>query len=212
MITRVSSAAALAVASVFLLAGCAFAAGGPTTVSSDDIADLAEEALEDDNEDTSWKVDCDDDDEEVEVALEEDESIDCLATDKDTDLEYDAEVTITDVDGDEYEIEVELDDEANNAEDEDSDEDADDEDNDSNGDAYYVSAEDLAALVVEALAPELGYEPTDMVCDTEQTEIYEGNYDFCSFTDADGNYALVDVTIDSFDEESGEYTITAEVF
>lgn len=210
MITRVSSAAALAVASVFILAGCSFSVGGPTTVSSDDIADLAEEALEDEFDDSSWKVNCDDDDEEVEVKLEEDESIDCLATDKDTDLEYDAEVTITDVTGDRYEIEVELADEANNADE--VEDNADDEDNDSNGDTYYVSAEDLADLAVTALGPEIGFEPTDMQCETEETEIYVGNYDYCYFTDpSDGTEYTVDVTIDSFDEETGAYTIWAQI-
>lgn len=211
MITRASSATALAVASVFLLAGCSFSLGGPTTVSSDDIADLAEEALEDEYDDTSWKVNCDDDDDEVEVKLEEDESIDCLATDKDTDLEYDAEVTITKVDGAEYEIEVELADEANNAED--VEEDVDDEENsNSNGDTYYVSGEDLAALAVEALTPVIGFEPTDMECLTDETEIYVGNYDYCYFSDpSDGTIYTVDVTIDTFDEETGEYTIWAEI-
>ena len=208
MITRVSSAAALAVASVFILAGCSFSVGGPTTVSSDDIADLAEEALEDEFDDTSWKVNCDDDDEEVEVDLEEDETIDCLATDKDTDLEYDAEVTITKVDGEDYEIEVELADEANNAEEEDTD---DEENNNASGDTYYVSGVDLAALAVEALSTELGYEPTDMECLSDELEIYEGNYDYCYFTGEDGEFYTVDVTIDSFDEESGEYTIWAEI-
>lgn len=214
MKTRAGSAATLAIASIFLLAGCSFVAGGPTTVSSDDIADLAEEALEDEYDDSSWKVDCDDDDEEVEVKLEEDESIDCLATDKDTDLEYDAEVTITDVDGDKYEIEVELDDEANNADEieDESDDEGDDDNSNSDGDAYYVSGEDLAALAVEALTPVLGYAPTDMECDADQTEIYVGNWDFCSFTDSEGTMQLVDVTIETFDEESGQYTITAEVF
>ena len=208
--TRVSSAAALAVASVFLLAGCSFSLGAPTTVSSDDIADLAEEALEDENDDTSWKVDCDDDGDEVEVKLEEDESIDCLATDKDTDLEYDAEVTITDVDGDKYEIEVELADEANNADDDEENTDDEDTDND-NGDAFFVSGEDLAALAVEALSGPLGYEPTDMECLTDETEIEVGNYDYCYFTGEDGESYTVDVTIDTFDKETGEYTIYAEV-
>ena len=213
MKTRTSSAAALAVASIFLLAGCSFSLGGATTVSSGDIADVAEDALEDEFDDSSWKVDCDDDGDEVEVKLEEDESIDCLATDKATDLEYDAEVTITDVDGDKYEVEVDVDDEANNAEDEDedSDEDADDEDSDSDGDTYYVSAEDLAALTVEALSDSLGYEPTDMECYTEQTEIYVDNWDYCYFTGDDGVVYTVDVTIDTFDEETGEYSIVAEV-
>jgi len=207
--TRMSSAAALAVASIFLLAGCSFSAGAPTSVSSDDIADLAEEALEDENDDTSWKVDCDDDGDEVDVDLEEDESIDCLATDKDTDLEYDAEVTITDVDGEDYEIEVELADEANNAEDEEEVEE--DEENNSSGE-YYVSGDDLAALAVEALSPVIGFEPTDMECLSDETEIYVGNYDYCYFTDeSDGTVYTVDVTIDTFDEESGEYTIWAEV-
>ncbi len=210
MITRVSSAAALAVASVFILAGCSFSVGGPTTVSSDDIADLAEEALEDEFDDTSWKVNCDDDDEEVEVDLEEDETIDCLATDKDTDLEYDAEVTITDVKGDEYEIEVELADEANNADDV---EDNSDDDNGSNssGDAFFVSGDDLAALAVEALSPVIGYEPTDMECLADETEIFVDNYDYCYFTGEDGEFYTVDVTIDTFDEETGEYTIWAEI-
>jgi hypothetical protein len=209
VISRVSSAAALAVASVFILAGCSFSVGGPTTVSSDDIADLAEEALEDEFDDSSWKVSCDDDDEEVDVKLEEDESIDCLATDRDTDLEYDAEVTITDVKGDEYEIEVELADEANNADDV---EDNADDDSNSSGDTYYVSAEELADLAVTALGPEIGFEPTDMECETEETEIYVGNYDYCYFTDpSDGTEYTVDVTIDSFDEETGAYTIWAQI-
>lgn len=207
---RAGSVATIAIASIFLLAGCSFIAGGPTTVSSDDIADLAEEALEDANDDTSWKVNCDDDDEEVEVALEEDESIDCLATDKDTDLEYDAEVTITDVDGDKYEIEVELDDEANNADEEDE-SDKDDDNSNSDGDTYFVSAADLAALAVKALAPVIGFEPTDMECVTEQTEIYVDNFDYCFFTGEDGSFYSVEVTIDTFDEQSGEYTIWAEI-
>ena len=209
---RVSSAAALAVASVFLLAGCSFGPTAPTTVSSDDIADLAEEALEDENEDTSWKVNCDDDDEEVEVDLEEDESIDCLATDKDTDLEYDAEVTITEVDGLEYEIEVELADDANNAEEEEEEtEEEDDEENNSSDGEYFISRDDLAALAVEALTPVIGFAPTDMDCLSDETEIYVGNYDYCYFSDENDEFYTVEVTIDTFDEESGEYTIWAEI-
>ena len=211
MKTRPSSAAALAIASIFLLAGCSFSLGGPTTVSSGDIADLAEEALEDEFEDSSWKVDCDDDGDEVEVKFEEGETIDCLATDKDADLEYDAEVEITDIDGDKYEVEVDVDDEANNADDEDSDDEDNDSDSDSDGDSFYVSDEDLAALAVEALSPELGYEPTDMFCLTAETEIEEGNYDYCYFTGDDDEFYTVQVTIDSFDKQSGEYSIIAEV-
>jgi hypothetical protein len=212
---RTSSATALAVASIFLITGCSFGGGGggsaSDTVSSDDIADLAEEWLEDDIDDSSWSVNCDDDDEEVDVDLEEDESIDCLATDKDSDLEYDAEVTITEVDGEDFEVEVELADDANNEEDEEEEENTDDNENDNNGDTYYISDDEMADLAVDALTEPLGYAPTDMICLASETEIYVGNYDYCYFTGDDDEFYTVEVTIDTFDEDTGEYTVIAEV-
>lgn len=210
MTIRAHSAAALAVASIFLLSGCSFSFGAvdPLTVSSDDLADLAEEALEDEFEDSKWKVDCDDDGEEFEVELTKGETIDCLATNKDTKLEYDAEVEITKVKGDEYEIEVELADEANNADEFDDD----DRDSDSNGDAYYVSAADLAAVAAGAVEEIVGYVPSDMECLYDEIELYVDNVNFCWFTDGADKYYSVDVTVASINSKTGEYTVNVEVF
>lgn len=202
MTRRPLALAALALASTALLAGCALIPSGPVMIDADDIADTAEEALED-AYDIEYKVDCGDD----EVELDEGENIDCIATERESDLEWDAEVEITEVKGTKYEIEVELADEPNNA---DEVEDDTDTDTDTDG-AVTVPGEDIASLAVEALSPVLGYEPSDMACASDEVEIYVDNIEYCGFTGEDGEIVYVDVTITSYDEESGDYEIWAEV-
>lgn len=120
MNSRLVPFAGVAVLSLAFLSGCSFFPSAAPTVDSSDLANAAEDWLEDD-EDVKYSVECDDE----EVDLVEDESIDCVATDRDTDLEYDVEITITDVKGDDFEVEVDRDNDATGGDDSDDDSDSD---------------------------------------------------------------------------------------
>lgn len=200
MTSRTRHLVALAVLSTAVLSGCAFIPSGPPMIDPDDIAETAEQALED-AYDVSFSVDCGNDD----VELDEGENVDCVATERETDLEYDADVEITDVNGDRYEIEVELADEANNADDVVVDE------PETPTDSVTVSGDDIATLAAGALSSVIGYEPTDMFCLSENVEIFVDNVEYCAFTGDDGEIYNVDVTITEYDEATGEYGIVAEI-
>lgn len=203
MIARPRHLAALALLSAALLSGCALIPSGPMLIDPDEIADTAEEALED-AYDVRYRVDCGNDD----VELDEGENVDCIATNRDTDLEYDAEVEITELRGAKYEIEVELSDEANNADEFDEGEEDQDE---SSGDAPTVPGSDIASLATTALAPVIGFEPEDMVCLSDEVQIFVDNIEYCGFTTEDGGIATVEVTVTTFDAASGDYEIHAEI-
>ena len=209
MITRATPLIAMAILSTAMLAGCGLIPSGPPTVDPDDIADTAETALEDEF-DTRYRVDCGDD----EVSLVEDEQLDCTATNRNTDLEYDAEVTITGVSGASFEIEVELADEANNAGDveEEPTEDPTDEpsEDDTDGDDPTVTGEAFAEVVVDGLAT-IGYDATDLECLSTEVAIYEGNIEYCFFTDENGDELTVEATVSDFDESTGQYEVLTEV-
>ena len=208
MPTRFTPFVALVILSTAMLAGCGLIPTGSPSIDADDIADTAEDALKDEF-DARYKVDCGDD----EVALEEDEELDCTATNRSTDLEYDATVTITDVSGAKYEIEVELAEEANNADEVDPEEDdpSDDPSDSPDSDGVTVSAEDFAEVVVDGLAGALGYEPTDLECLSSEVEIFDGNVEYCFFTDEDGKERGVEATVDNFDDSTGSYEVYSEV-
>lgn len=87
------------------LAACSFEAG--PTVSADDLADLAEGALEE-QVGVRPDLDCGDDDS---IVVTQDKEVECTLSEGG--VEYDAVVTFTNVDGREYEISVEVADEAN---------------------------------------------------------------------------------------------------
>jgi hypothetical protein len=89
--------AALAVAA---LAACSF---GTPTVPADDLATLAEDALE---EQVGQRPEIDCGDEDVEVV--EGESVTCLLTDTTTGSEMDTTVTFETVDGTDYSIDVQV--------------------------------------------------------------------------------------------------------
>lgn len=127
---RLVPLASVAVLSLAFLSGCSFFPSAAATVDSSDLANAAEDWLEDD-EDVKYSVECDDE----EITLAEDESVDCVATDRDTDEEYDVEITITKVDGDEFEVEVDRDGASGNNDDDDSD--SDDSDSDGDGDDVF---------------------------------------------------------------------------
>ena len=209
MKTRATPLLAIAILSTAMLAGCGLIPSGPPTIDADDIADTAEQALEDEF-DARYRLDCGDD----EVKLVEDEQIDCTATSRDTDLEYDAEVTITDVSSNKYEIEVELADEANNADDVDeepTDEEPSDDPSDApEGDGPTVTSEAFAEVVVDGLAT-IGYDATDLECLSSDVEIFEGNIEYCFFTDENGDELMVEATVSDFNESSGQYEVQTEV-
>ena len=211
MITRVTPFIALTIFSTALLAGCGLIPSGPPTVDIDDITDTAETALEDEF-DTRYRVECGDDT----VQLVVDEQLDCTATNRNTDLEYDAEITISAVSGAKFEIDVELADEANNAgettEDDEPTEDPTDEpsEDDTDSDGPTVTGEDFAEVVADGLGT-IGYDATDVECLSNNVEIFEGNIEYCFFTDENGDELTVEATINDFDESSGQYEVLTEV-
>jgi hypothetical protein len=87
----------LAVAS---LAACSF---GTPTVPADDLADLAEDALE---EEVGQRPEIDCGSEDIEVV--EGDEVTCVLTDPATGSEYDTVVSFTGVDGTEYDIDVQV--------------------------------------------------------------------------------------------------------
>jgi hypothetical protein len=87
----------LAVAS---LAACSF---GTPTVPADGLADLAEDALE---EEVGQRPEIDCGSEDIEVV--EGDEVTCVLTDPATGSEYDTVVSFTGVDGTEYDIDVQV--------------------------------------------------------------------------------------------------------
>ncbi len=201
MKTRTLPLLAIAALSAGMLTGCALPFGGPSMIETDEIADLAEEALEDEYEVTYRVDDCED--EEIEFA--EGEGVDCIATDRDSDTEYEVAIEIVEVKGSEYEVEVELGDVITDEE-----EDGDDS-GDGSGDSLYVTNTELAETTVDALEDVIDYTATDMECETEELELYVGNFDYCYFTGPDDEVYVVEVEITDVDETSGQYEISAEI-
>jgi hypothetical protein len=87
------------------LGGCSIDIGTsnttPTTVSSDEVAEVAEEALEA-QVGRRPEIDCG----AEEFALEDGASRTCTLTDPDTGTEYDADVELSDVAGTEFHVDV----------------------------------------------------------------------------------------------------------
>ncbi|MGE3448136.1 MAG: hypothetical protein AB7H92_11225, partial [Microbacteriaceae bacterium] len=69
--------------------------------------------------------------------------------------------------------------------------------------------DDIAALVVTALTPSLPV-PPQVSCPEPEVTIAVDNVTYCSYDDESGSHD-VEVTITSFDETEGTYTISASV-
>lgn len=102
----------LAVGSTFvglalILAGCSIDYGTsnttPTTVSADQVAEAAEDALEEEMG-SRPEIDCGSE----AVDLDNGSSRTCTLTDPETGAQYDAEVELTDVAGTDYRVEVDV--------------------------------------------------------------------------------------------------------
>lgn len=87
------------VLAVIGLSACTAEAG--PTVPGEDLAELAEDALEQETG-ARPEMDCGDDS----IIITKDKEVDCTATSTETGNEYDATVTFTNVDGGEYSISV----------------------------------------------------------------------------------------------------------
>jgi hypothetical protein len=178
-----------------LLTGCGGFSFTPQIpeIAADGVATAVEDKLEE-QVGTRPEVDCGDD----KVKLEVSATLTCLLTDPGTDLEYDVVVTFTEVKGTEYKFDFKVADSPNNPPQPTVD-----------PSAPTVSGDDIAALVVTALAPELAA-PPQVTCPEPEVTIAVDNVTYCSFDDETGTHDVT-VTITSYDPAAGEYTINAKV-
>lgn len=182
-----------------LLSGCTFSVGTPTAprIEPDHVATTAADALE---EQTGVRpdIDCGED----EILLEKGRSVTCLLVDPVGGLEYDVVITFTDVRQDGYDIDVAVAEVPNNA----PEPTVTPEPDDPNA-PPTVPGDDIAALAIQALTPELGFVP-QIRCPEEQVAIVPGNVTYCSYDDDQGSH---DVEVEITSLVGSEYTITARV-
>jgi hypothetical protein len=188
-----SLAVGVAVAAV-LLSGCTpnLTPQIPTVAGSDvaiAVADKLEETVG-----TRPDVDCGDDDVKLEVTA----TLTCLLTDPGSGLEYDVVVTFTKVTGTDYEFDFQVADSPNNPPDPTVD-----------PVTPTVTGDDIAALVVTALSPDLPA-PPQVRCPEPTVDIVVGNTTYCQYDDETGSHD-VEVTITEFDPDAGTYAINAAV-
>lgn len=162
-------------------------------VPGSDVATVVEDKLEE-QVGSRPDVDCGDDDVQLEVG----NTLTCVLTDPESSLEYDVVVTFTEVKGTDYAFDFKVADSPNNPPEPTVD-----------PDAPTVSGDDIAALVVTALTPELGFPPV-VSCPEPEVTIAVDNVTYCSYDDEQGSHD-VEVTITSYDPAAGEYTINAKV-
>jgi hypothetical protein len=190
------------------LAACTAEAG--PTVSGQELADLAADALE---KETGSRpdLDCGDDS----IIVTQDKEVDCLATSTETDAEYDATVTFTSVDGTEYEISVEVASEPNGAPSEAPTSDPAENDTSApaaDANSIVVPAPEFAAAVADAVAAEWGA-GNDIDCgDAATRTLYEGAIHSCVLLDVstDAEYTIT-ITVTSIDVEANTFNFEAVV-
>ncbi|MDN3238102.1 DUF4333 domain-containing protein [Glycomyces tritici] len=198
---------ALAVAA---LSACSFSAGEPT-VTGDELAELAEDALEEETG-SRPEMDCGSVDS---ISVSQDKEVDCVATSTETGAEYDATITFTSVEGRDYEISVEVASEPNNAPSEAPTSDPAEAETSApaaDANSIVVPAPDFAAAVADAVAAEWG-EGNDIDCgDAATRTLYEGAIHSCVLIDVstDAQYTIT-ITITGIDVEAGSFNFEAEV-
>lgn len=181
-------------ATALLLSGCTFSLTPQIPeVDGSSVATVVEDKLEE-QVGTRPDVDCGDES----VKLEVGGTLTCVLTDPGSGLEYDVVVTFTEVKGTDYAFDFKVADSPNNPPQPTVD-----------PNAPTVSGDDIAALVVTALAPSLPV-PPQVDCPEPQVTIAVDNVTYCTFDDETGSHD-VEVTITSFDPAQGKYTINANV-
>jgi hypothetical protein len=192
--SRILSLAVGAAAAAVLLSGCSFSLTPQIPeIAGSDVATSVEDKLEADVG-TRPEVDCGSDP----VLLEVGTTLTCVLTDPGTELEYDVVVTFTKVTGTDYEFDFKVADSPNNPPQPTVD-----------PSAPTVTGDDIAALVVTALAPTLPV-PPQVSCPEPEVEIAVDNTTYCTYDDESGTHD-VEVTITSYDPDQGQYTINASV-
>lgn len=202
MRARSLSLVPVALGALALLAGCTFSVGQPTapTIDPEHVATTAADALEKESG-VRPEIDCGDEP----ILLEKGREVVCLLVDPVAGLEYDAVITFTDIaaDGSRYSIDVAVADVPNNAPEPTVEPEPDP------GDAPTVSGDDIAALAIQALTPELGFVP-QIRCPEAEVAIVVGNTTYCSYDDDAGSHD-VEVEITDYNAAEGTYRITARV-
>ncbi len=194
MRSRILSLAVGAAAAAVLLSGCTFSFTPQIPeVAGSDVALAVEDKLEEEVG-SRPDVDCGDD----AVQLEVDTTLTCVLTDPGTDLEYDVVVTFTKVTGTDYEFDFKVADSPNNPPEPTVD-----------PDTPSVTGDDIAALVVQALSPQLPAPPV-VSCPEPTVDIIVENITYCTFEDENGIHD-VQVTITEYDPVAGTYAINATV-
>ncbi|MEQ1736887.1 MAG: hypothetical protein ABL886_10865, partial [Rhodoglobus sp.] len=113
-------------------------------------------------------------------------------------LEYDVVITFTKVTGTDYEFDFKVADSPNNPPEPTVD-----------PQTPSVSGDDIAALVITALTPELAA-PPEVRCPQQTVNIIVGNQTYCQYEDETGSHD-VEVTITEYDPVAGTYAINATV-
>jgi hypothetical protein len=201
--TRYTAVLPLALAA-FGLAACSAEAG--PTVSGEDLADAAADALEEQIGQRP-EVDCGDDS----IIVSQDKEVECLLTDPSTGSEFDTTVTFTGVDGQEWDIDVQVASEPNGgaptesaAAEETSSAPAADEA------GLEIPADDLAAAAADALEEQVGSRP-EIDCGTGiDITIYEGWQTYCDLIDTDGSVYGVTITVTSIEGTAFDFDIEVD--
>lgn len=197
MTNRLLSLAVVTAASALVLTACTFSAN--LTVPASQVATTAEDALEA-QIGSRPEIDCGTDS----VPLVNGTEVDCVLTDPATGERYEAPVTISNVDGSKFTVNVDVADAPIGGG-------STPEPTETSvtipEDAPTVTGTDLSAVVVRALAPELGYTP--VVSCFLDVAIVVGNTTNCTLTDEEGAVSDVLVTITEFD--GSNYSINAKV-
>ncbi|CAN5378533.1 hypothetical protein BH09ACT4_BH09ACT4_19270 [soil metagenome] len=194
MRSRNLSLVVAAAAAALMLICCTFSLTPQIpVVAGSDVAKVVEDKLEA-QVGSRPNVDCGTDDVQLEVG----NTLTCVLTDPGTALEYDVVVTFTEVKGTDYGFDFKVADSPNNPP-----------QPTVNPDAPTVTGEDIAALVVTALSPQLPV-PPQVTCPEPEVTIAVDNTTFCSYDDETGTHDVT-VTITTYDPAAGTYTINAEV-
>lgn len=191
---RTASALAAAAFALVALAGCAPAT---LTASAEDIADLAEGALEE-QVGSRPDIDCGTGDIELKKGL----VIDCTLTDPVSGDRFDAPVTIATIQGNTYTIDVQVGDAPIDPPTPESTVEP------QTGDNPTVPGTDIADLAAGALESILGFLPI-IECPDAEVEVFVGNSVVCAFAEDDGTQHEVRIDITEFDGST--YAINAEV-
>jgi hypothetical protein len=188
----------LAALAVTLLAGCTFSVGVNTapTVPAEDVETLAADELE---ELTGVRPDIDCGDERIPVEV--DTSVTCLLIDPVAGLEFDVVLSFTEVQGTVYSFDIKVADVPNNAPEPTV------EPTDPANPEATVTGDDIAALVVQALTPSLGYPPA-VNCPEPEIDVVVGNTTYCQYDDVDAVSHDVEVEFTFFDGTSYEVSVT----